>query len=78
MPAERATHHEHPNVEGTFVYGRKLGNGDVLETNDVYNSTNGRWERCPCPGLTLQGFEEDSPVIWVRPTDRFAADVVVR
>jgi hypothetical protein len=65
---------------GTFVYGRELVNGDVLQKDDVYNSTSGRWDKCPCPGLTLQGFDEgaNNPVIWVRPEEQFpAADIEV-
>jgi len=46
------------------VHGHLLEPGDVLEPTDVYDSTVGDWQSCPCPGLTLQA---GSDAIWVRP-----------
>ena len=51
------------------VLGRRLRSGEVLLATDVYESTSGRWEPCPCPGIRLllpQG-ENSSAVLWVRP-----------
>ena len=31
----------------------------------VYDSTNGTWEPCPCPGITLQA---GAGATWVRPS----------
>jgi len=50
---------------GDVVLGNQLETGDVLEPTDVYESTSGRWELCPCPGLTLEASLEGP--IWVRP-----------
>ena len=50
------------------AFGRQLEAGDVLEPDDLYESTSGSWERCPCPGLTLSGpITIASAPIWVRP-----------
>jgi len=46
------------------VFGRAIEPGTTLERSDVYESTNGNWEECPCPGVTLQ---EGVAVIWIRP-----------
>jgi hypothetical protein len=48
------------------VRGRRLEAGDVLEEGDLYASSAGRWERCPCPGLTLR---EGTDAVWVRPVE---------
>lgn len=50
------------------VYGHELEPGDVLETSDVYNSTSGAWESCPCPGLKIQ---DGAGATWVRPVKWF-------
>lgn len=52
------------SVPNRAVFGRQLETGDVLEEDDVYDSSNGSWERCTCPGLTLQ---EGTATVWVRP-----------
>jgi hypothetical protein len=38
--------------------------GTVLERTDLYLSTTGSWEPCPCPGVTLG---EGNTTQWVRP-----------
>ncbi len=50
---------------GVSIHGRRLENGDVLQKDDVYNSSSGFWEKCPCPGPVLQS--SNDIVIWVRP-----------
>ncbi|MBI5421335.1 MAG: hypothetical protein HZA35_03460 [Parcubacteria group bacterium] len=47
------------------VYGRRLKPGEVIEADDVYDSTSGQWEKAPCPGLVLQ---EGNETVWVRPS----------
>lgn len=56
--------------EGTLgkpygIFGRELETGDVLEATDVYDSTSGTWEPCPCPGLTIQAARNGT--VWIRP-----------
>ena len=64
MPKE-PTYHTHPrNVRDLPIFGIKLEAGDTLEKDDVYSSSNGGWERCTCPGLTLGGVSDDP--VWVR------------
>jgi len=46
-----------------LIYGIRLKAGTILEATDVYASTSGKWELCPCPGLIL-GMTH---TIWVRP-----------
>lgn len=62
--AKRGEYHVHPR-SGFEIFGERLKSGDVIESTDVYNSTNGLWELAPCPGLTLQ--EGNGDVVWVRP-----------
>lgn len=50
--------------KGDEVYGYLLATGDTVQDTDVYNSSNGKWEPCPCPGLTIQ---LGASVKWVRP-----------
>ncbi len=54
----------HPK-SNEVIEGTQLGYGDVLSENDVYDSSSGKWEKCPCPGLVLQN---GTAAIWVRPT----------
>lgn len=56
--------HIHPR-SGHYVFGEKLPAGTVLEATDLYDSSSGRWEPCPCPGLVLQ---EGVATTWVRPS----------
>jgi hypothetical protein len=66
MSEKEPAYHTHPrNVRDLPLFGIKLGPGDTLKPDDVYDSSNGLWERCTCPGLTLQG--EGSATIWIRP-----------
>jgi hypothetical protein len=61
--------HKHPNAAAhadgkyTYVHGHLLEAGDELRATDVYPSSNGYWEPCPCPGLTLQAGVN---IMWVR------------
>ncbi len=61
---------EHPkkgtpqNGRYTHILGRKLEAGEELQAGDVYDSSNGYWEQCPCPGVILQG---GVATTWVRP-----------
>ena len=48
---------------GAPFAGMKLAKGAILQQDDVYNSTAGVWEQCPCPGLKLGA----TSTIWVRP-----------
>ncbi len=47
------------------VFGYRLEVGDTIQPDDVYDSTSGKWERAPCPGLKLG---EGALAVWVRPT----------
>lgn len=64
-------YHRH-RVDGPYVFGFELEAGDTLEPDDVYNSTSGNWEKCPCPGLTLGG--EGANVKWVRPASAYGQE----
>jgi len=55
--------HEHKN-SGKPIYGRKLNAGETLEPTDVYDSTDGEWEKCPNPGGKVP---KGNHVVWVRP-----------
>jgi hypothetical protein len=58
-----ATHHRNEN-QYSVVYGYLLEEGDTLEATDVYDSSNGKWENCPCPGLIIgKGLSTK----WIRP-----------
>ncbi len=46
------------------VYGHLLEAGDTLEASDVYSSSDGSWQKCPCPGTKLHA---GLSVVWVRP-----------
>lgn len=50
--------------DGRSVYGHELETGDVLVGTDVYNSSNGSWEQCTCPGLMLG---KGTTTKWIRP-----------
>lgn len=60
---QKAERFIHPISNIGTVLGIKIEPGTVLEENDVYASTTGKWENCPCPGVMLQ----NSDVFWVRP-----------
>ena len=58
----------HP-ISADRIEGVRILPEDKLQSSDVYDSTSGKWEKCPCPGLVLQkGSGEGNPIIWVRPT----------
>jgi hypothetical protein len=56
--------HEHPRNPNVTVFGVQLKPGDVIQPDDVYDSSSGRWETVPCPGLKIG---EGISTIWVRP-----------
>lgn len=49
---------------GQSVYGKQLDPGDILQETDLFESSKGNWETCPCPGLRLQ---DGVDVVWIRP-----------
>lgn len=55
---------KHPLSENEIVQGEKVEKGDFLKSDDVYPSSSGKWEKCPCPGVILQG---EDHTLWVRP-----------
>lgn len=57
------------NGRKTHVFGHLLEAGDKLEPDDVYASSNGYFEKCPCPGLKLENVSDRDgrAVVWVRP-----------
>lgn len=70
MQSETAIYLNRHSIRSAYTYGnskvlgRRLETGDVLEPTDVYESTNGSWEVCPCPGLAIQA---GADVVWIRP-----------
>ena len=58
--------HDHPYASTNYIIGILLQPGAILEANDVYASTTGRWTKCPCPGITLS----ETETIWVRPISK--------
>lgn len=59
--------HRHPLFPHRIVEGRRLNPGEIIQANDVYDSTSGRWENAPCSGIILQ---QGCETIWVRPTSK--------
>ena len=55
---------EHPIAIRATIVGEIIKPGTRLLPTDVYASTTGKWEYCPCPGALLP---EGLDVIWVRP-----------
>ncbi len=45
------------------IFGYKLEAGDVLEENDMYDSTTGKWEKALFPGATIP---KGLSATWVR------------
>lgn len=56
------TVHEHPR-SGERIPGRRLQPGEVVHKQDLYDSSSGRWESAPCPGLVI---EEGAAAYFVR------------
>ncbi len=54
--------YEHPEGGG-IICGMQLVPGAILRPGDVYASTTGAWEECPCSGAMLGSVTS----IWVRP-----------
>jgi len=61
---EKVEAYRHPRNQFEVVIGIRLRAGDTIQEDDVYDSTSGRWEKAPCPGLVLQ---EGCKTYWVRP-----------
>jgi len=51
-------------INGEQIMVRAVQPGEILQESDMYSSSNGRWEKCPCPGLTLG---KGVGVTWIRP-----------
>ncbi len=60
---EKPDYHKNP-YSGNQIFGARLQIGDVLKETDVYASADGKWHKCPCPGITLVGC---FTTIFVRP-----------
>lgn len=58
------SYHAHPHTLA-YVYGTLIKPCAVLEPTDVYSSSSGKWEPCPCPGIVLECL--CNGVVWVRP-----------
>jgi hypothetical protein len=72
MASQRLETIAHPR-SGTEITGYRLQPGDTIRSTDVYDSTNGRWDAAPCPGLTLG---EGTATVWVRPEGASSIDDV--
>lgn len=59
-------HYFHPR---TFrhIFGTLVLPCAVLRATDVYSSSSGEWEPCPCPGIVLECLVPG--VYWIRPED---------
>ena len=55
--------HTHP-TSGVLIDGTMLVAGAILREDDKYNSADGAWRKCPCPGIVLGR----TNTIWVRPS----------
>ncbi|HXK38413.1 MAG TPA: hypothetical protein VJ579_05095 [Candidatus Paceibacterota bacterium] len=64
--APSPTHHAHP-ASLAYVYGTLIKPCTVLLATDVYSSSDGKWEPCPCPGVVLECLSDN--VVWVRPAE---------
>ena len=65
MPEAKAQFHRPPRG-GRLVFGYRLVAGDVIEEDDVYDSSSGGWQKAPCAGLTLQ---EGTAAVGIRPAE---------
>ena len=43
------TIHQHPQDATELIEGRELQPGEILQTDDVYSPTTGKWEPIPEP-----------------------------
>ena len=68
MEKEAKYHHNKRSLELTgrshVVFGHRLEAGDVIQPDDVYDSTSGKWEKPPISGIPLG---EGNATVWVRP-----------
>ena len=60
----------HPQ-SGEKIQGMKLAPGAKIQESDFYDSTSGRWIRCPSAGGTVP---EGGHVIWVRQNAELSED----
>ena len=60
----------HPK-SGVQVQGMQLVRGVVLQKSDLYDSTSGKWENCPCVGGTVPNGQH---VVWIRPNTELSAE----
>jgi len=51
---------------GQVVRGVRVRVGKFLRKDDVFESSTGNWEKCPCPGTRLVS----THVTWVRERDK--------
>ncbi len=49
-----AEFHKHPMNPDQLVFGERLNVGDVIQPNDVYDSTTGKWEKTPLSGVPVR------------------------
>ena len=51
-------------ISGNKIFGTRLVAGEILRIGDVYDSSDGGWQKCPAPGRKVPPGEH---VVWVRP-----------
>lgn len=74
MPDQTPKFHEHPRNMHDKIYGVLLTPGDTIEPTDLYQSSNGYWEKATCAGCVLG---EGGDRIWVRPMPLPEGTIVV-
>ena len=52
-------------ISGKEIEGERLVAGTILTETDVYDSTDGNWLICPCPGCAVV----DNDIIWDHQAD---------
>jgi len=57
--------HKHP-ISGIEIKGTRLPAGTILQNTDRYDSTIGKWEKCPTQSVG-ESVPEGDHVIWIRP-----------
>lgn len=55
--------HAHP-ISGKLIEGYSLPVGAFLDKDDVFDSDNGEWQKCPLPGVRVT---KETTTIWIRP-----------
>lgn len=59
---EKPEYYNNPYTKNV-IFGARLQAGDRLKVTDIYASTSGEWEVCPCPGVVLG----KTDTLWIRP-----------